>query len=98
MTPITSTEVHDAKALRPLTDVWAWQLKAQCRRLGTDLFFPREGEGHGERIRRERSAKQICADCPVRAECRTHALSFREYHGVWGGTSERDRRDKGSPS
>ena len=37
-------------------------------------------------------AKAICADCPVRQACLEHALAHREREGVWGGTTERERR------
>ncbi|MFE7416749.1 WhiB family transcriptional regulator [Rhodococcus sp. NPDC057529] len=56
------------------------------------MFFARETEGSGERLRRERDAKEVCSQCPVRQRCRDHALTFAEPFGVWGGTSESDRR------
>lgn len=71
---------------------WEWQRRARCRNLDPEVFFEAEHEGRGTRIRRERVAKRICLDCPVQRECRTHALSLGERYGVWGGTSERDRR------
>ncbi len=37
-------------------------------------------------------AKAVCAGCPVRAECLEFALANDERWGVWGGTSERQRR------
>lgn len=39
-------------------------------------------------------AKAICLiECPVLERCRDLALATREEFGVWGGLSERDRRD-----
>ncbi|HEY4572108.1 MAG TPA: WhiB family transcriptional regulator, partial [Kribbella sp.] len=29
--------------------------------------------------------------CPVRRECREHALLVGEAYGVWGGTTEEER-------
>ncbi|WP_211222128.1 WhiB family transcriptional regulator [Nocardioides halotolerans] len=30
-------------------------------------------------------AKQLCASCPLRAQCLSEALERGEPHGVWGG-------------
>jgi WhiB family transcriptional regulator, redox-sensing transcriptional regulator len=49
------------------------------------LFFPSDGLG-------VLAAQAICAECPVKAECLEYALADRVDHGVWGGTSERQRR------
>lgn len=49
------------------------------------LFFPERGEDAAE-------PKAVCRLCPVRTECLEHALRYREKQGVWGGTSDRDRR------
>jgi WhiB family redox-sensing transcriptional regulator len=37
-------------------------------------------------------AKAVCAGCPVREACLEFALANAERWGVWGGTSERQRR------
>ncbi|MEN0135188.1 MAG: WhiB family transcriptional regulator [Rhodococcus sp. (in: high G+C Gram-positive bacteria)] len=81
------------KALEPCTGHWDWQLDARCRYLDPDMFFARDNESKPVRIRRERAAKEICYDCPVRVQCRAHALSVGESYGVWGGTTEADRRN-----
>lgn len=49
------------------------------------MFFPEKGES-------ARAAKQVCRRCRVRAECLDYAIEHNELFGVWGGTSERDRR------
>ena len=41
---------------------------------------------------RERDAKAICASCAVGPECLQCALRIREAHGIWGGTTELERR------
>jgi WhiB family redox-sensing transcriptional regulator len=49
------------------------------------MFFPERGESTAD-------AKGVCAICPVQASCLDHAMATRERFGIWGGTSERERR------
>nr|GLK37927.1 hypothetical protein GCM10017611_47920 [Rhodococcus wratislaviensis] len=83
--------------LQPRAEHWDWQLRGRCRDLDTDVFFSPDSEGRGARVRRERAAKEICDQCPVQRTCRNHALSVGERYGVWGGTSEADRRYLDAP-
>ncbi|MEU6709940.1 WhiB family transcriptional regulator [Nonomuraea sp. NPDC046802] len=76
---------------------WEWQRRAACRGQSLVLFFGYEGERQPQKDIRERKAKEICAQCPVRVECLDYALSRPEKHGVWSLTedersSERRRR------
>ena len=75
----------------PIADVWEWQLAGACRGADAAVFFHPEGERGSARLARERTAKAICAGCPVLRECARHALTVREPYGVWGGMSEEDR-------
>lgn len=63
----------------------AWQDGANCRGANADLFFPERGAS-------TRSAKAICRECQVRAECLEFAIVTGEKFGIWGGMSERERR------
>jgi len=67
------------------TSVPRWQHEAACRGLSTELFFPARGEPLAP-------PQTVCAGCKVRAECFEHAVEARERFGIWGGTSERERR------
>ncbi|MEM9652492.1 MAG: WhiB family transcriptional regulator [Actinomycetota bacterium] len=62
-----------------------WRELGACRGVDTTLFFPGQGESVAE-------AKAICASCIVRAECADYALATGQRFGIWGGTTERDRR------
>ena len=62
-----------------------WQAHAACAGSNMDLFFPERGESHA-------AAKAICDGCPVQHECLDYALTHDEVHGIWGGTSERERK------
>lgn len=77
----------------PQLDNWEWQLLGACRAEDNELFFHPEGERGPSRSGREASAKAVCFSCPVRVECRAHALSAQEPYGVWGGLSEHDREE-----
>jgi len=69
-----------------------WMADAACAHLNLPaaevdrLFFPQRHES----VER---GKAICAGCPVRAECLDYALTTRQTFGIWGGTSERQRRE-----
>ncbi|MCP2259641.1 WhiB family transcriptional regulator, redox-sensing transcriptional regulator [Streptoalloteichus tenebrarius] len=54
------------------------ELALPCRVNNPDLWFA-EAPTELER------AKQLCADCPVKAQCLAGALARREPWGVWGG-------------
>ena len=62
-----------------------WMADGKCRDLPAATFFPSDGVGVDV-------ARQICAGCAVKTECLEYALRNRIDHGVWGGTSERERR------
>ncbi len=62
-----------------------WMGRGNCRDEPPSMFFPSDGVG-------VEVAKQHCATCPVKAPCLEYALRNRIDHGVWGGTSERERR------
>ncbi|MGO9150878.1 MAG: WhiB family transcriptional regulator [Acidimicrobiales bacterium] len=62
-----------------------WQARAACQGMGSDLFFPTNGNALGP-------ATRICARCPVLEQCRTIALDDPSLYGIWAGTSGRERR------
>jgi WhiB family redox-sensing transcriptional regulator len=67
-----------------------WWRAAACRTADPDIFFPVSAHGPGsDDIAR---AKAVCAGCPVRRQCLQFALATHQMHGVWGGTTEEERR------
>lgn len=62
-----------------------WRDKAACVGTNQAVFFP-------EDVGDVNHAKSICKTCPVREDCLEFALTTNEDHGVWGGTSARERR------
>lgn len=63
-----------------------WRDQALCAEVDRDWFFPEKGDNWG-------SAKRICALCPVKAECLEDALENNEEWGIWGGTTDHERRE-----
>jgi WhiB family redox-sensing transcriptional regulator len=57
-----------------------------CAQADPETWFPEKGGS-------TREAKAICHRCPLEDECLAWALEHNERFGVWGGTSERERRD-----
>ena len=67
-----------------------WWKSAACQDADPELFFPVSAVGPGrEDIAR---AKAVCASCLVRRPCLEFALATHQVHGVWGGTTEEERR------
>ncbi|MGH9030245.1 MAG: WhiB family transcriptional regulator [Acidimicrobiales bacterium] len=62
-----------------------WMARGKCKDMDPAIFFPNDGLG-------VQAAQRLCADCPVKVACLEYALANRVDHGVWGGTSERERR------
>ncbi len=62
-----------------------WMARGRCRNMDPAVFFPSDGIG-------VQAAQRICSECPVKTPCLEYALVNRVDHGVWGGTSERERR------
>lgn len=75
-------------------DSLAWQAGAACTPADLDLLFGPDTESDEARQAREQQAKtQLCAGCPVRRECLSHAIAGNVRHGVWGGLGETERRN-----
>lgn len=67
-----------------------WNLAA-CRGTDPELYFPVGTSGPAEA--QLKAAQAVCRACPIRSACLTWALETGQEAGVWGGTSEEDRRD-----
>ena len=62
-----------------------WMSKALCREVDCELFFP---DGGGS----SKTARKICGRCRVKTDCLAYALTFPSMSGIWGGTTEKQRR------
>lgn len=71
-----------------LADQRSWWAQAACRGVGTAHFFP-EGKGGDTNVTVATARAKWCSRCPVADLCREKG---EHEHGVWGGTSERERQ------
>lgn len=68
-----------------------WRNEAVCSgEEKTRLFFP-VGVTGAAAVQIE-DAKAVCVECPVRLQCLEYAITTNQEYGVWGGTSEEERR------
>lgn len=71
---------------------YEWQYAGECNKYDPEIFFLPTNARDKEKQQRIREAKKICASCSVVSECLDYALTTRQKFGVWGGTSEDERR------
>ena len=63
---------------------------AACRGLDPMMFFPERGDKTTAA-----KAKRVCREmCPVETECLDWALAVGFRYGIFGGMSEKQRRDE----
>jgi WhiB family redox-sensing transcriptional regulator len=67
-----------------------WRDLASCRDTDPDLFFPVGTTGPA--IEQIENAKAVCRTCEAQTLCLEYALATNQDSGVWGGTSEEERR------
>jgi WhiB family redox-sensing transcriptional regulator len=69
----------------PIDDERPWVVFGACRDVKGNTFFPMTRE-------ESQRALAICSTCPVQLECLEYALEARERYGIWGGKTEKQRR------
>jgi WhiB family redox-sensing transcriptional regulator len=71
-------------------EIPAWFTYAACADpdITPDTFFLPRGATAAD----TRAAKDICFKCSACEECLAYAMTNRETFGIWGGTTEKDRR------
>jgi len=75
----------DMLELEEIVDRPSWQADALCRERPDVDFFPPRGAP-------TEPARAVCAECLCRAECLGYAFARSDIHGMWGGTSEKQRK------
>jgi len=75
----------DDETLLGLNEERPWVVLAACRDADPAVFFPGPDGDAAE-------ALKYCSACLVRVHCLDYALEARERYGVWGGTTEKQRK------
>jgi len=69
---------------------YSWRKNALCKDTDPELFFPVGNTGQA--LLQITEAKRVCEECTVKQECLEFALETNQDCGIWGGTSEDERR------
>lgn len=62
-----------------------WRTRGTCQSVDPETFFPAPNEPAD-------AAVAFCRSCDVQGSCLAWALAAGDCHGVWGGTTPRERR------
>ncbi|GGS99621.1 WhiB family transcriptional regulator [Streptomyces chromofuscus] len=69
-----------------------WRARGLCLRRDPDLFFPIGSVNSGPVAFQTDEAKAVCRRCPVTEQCLAWAVDAGPVEGIWGGTTEGERR------
>jgi len=67
-----------------------WWSAAACLTADPELFFPISSEGLAHK--QVAQAKAICSRCRIQQACLGYALDAGPVQGIWGATTEAERR------
>lgn len=67
-----------------------WWSDAACLTADPELFFPISSAGPA--LKQVAQAKAVCTRCEIQQACLGYALDAGPVQGIWGGTTEAERR------
>jgi WhiB family redox-sensing transcriptional regulator len=85
MSPMLDLEIDVQTLPKQVSPPDHWQERSACYGLDPEIFFPTTEEEAG-------LALSYCGVCRVKDMCLAWALQNGERYGVWGGTTEQQRR------
>ena len=85
MDPVGDLEIDVQSLPEQVSPPDHWQELSACYGLDPEVFFPTTEEEAG-------LALSYCSVCQVRDVCLAWAVRNGERYGVWGGTTEQQRR------
>jgi WhiB family redox-sensing transcriptional regulator len=56
-----------------------------------EIFFPEDFPDKHTREYAIRTAKALCAECPLLTQCFAYAIEAQEPYGIWAGTLPHER-------
>lgn len=68
-----------------------WRHQAACRDVDPEIFFPIGTTGPA--LAQIQAAQAICDTCDMLSACLDWALDTGQDSGIWGGTTEEERRE-----
>jgi len=68
-----------------------WRDRAACINADPELFFPVGETLAGDR-QQIADAKKFCGSCLARDACYEYAITTNQDSGIWGNTTEKERR------
>lgn len=81
--------MRSTQLVSPSTRWGAWWHDAACKGMSQDAFFGTDDEQMSNRMIVD--ARRVCFGCPVLAQCLSDSFYGREPHGIWAGTTGRER-------
>ena len=85
MEPMADLDIDVHRLPKNVSPPDHWQERSACYGLDPEIFFPTTEEEAG-------LALSYCSVCTVRELCLAWAVRNGERYGVWGGTTEQQRR------
>jgi WhiB family transcriptional regulator, redox-sensing transcriptional regulator len=92
--PIQGTLPNTVPAASRLTDfedvaaATSWMSEGMCSQTDPETFFAPDDAGPNWYT----DAITVCQGCPIRSTCLAYAIENGIEYGVWGGSTEADRR------
>ena len=68
-----------------------WRYRGACNGVSPGLFYISFDTNPQHARDQNQNAKALCASCVVKDECFDWGIRYEKY-GVWGGTTETERR------
>jgi WhiB family redox-sensing transcriptional regulator len=85
MDPMADLDIDVRSLPKTVSPPDHWQERSACYGIDPEIFFPTTEEEAG-------LALSYCSVCTVRELCLAWAVRNGERYGVWGGTTEQQRR------